>query len=212
MKSRKEGEGPSGTLGRVAGVILAAGESSRMGQRKAFLRHEMTGTTFLAHLVAESVAAGLSPVTVVGRGSDAELAHAVLQTGANYVPNPSASLGQLSSIVAGLDSLGEEVTAAVVMPVDVPMVSAATIRRLVWVAAEQGVGIARATHRGRHGHPVLFTRALFDELRSADPGVGARAVVRADPARVRDVEVDEAGVTIDIDTPEDYFRAFGSRL
>ena len=212
MKSRKEGEGHPGGSGRVAGVILAAGESSRMGQRKAFLRHEMTGATFLAHLVAESVAAGLLPVVVVGREYDAELGQAVSQTGANYVPNPSAVLGQLSSIVAGLDSLDEQVSAAVVMPVDVPMVSAATIRRLVRAAAEQGVGIARATHCGRHGHPVLFTRAVFDELRSADPDVGARAVVRADPARVRDVEVDDPGVTIDIDTPEDYFRAFGSRL
>jgi nicotine blue oxidoreductase len=183
-----------------------------MGQPKAFLRQDMTGTTFLAHLVAESAAAGLSPVVVVGREEDAELARAVLQTGANYVPNPNAALGQLSSILAGLDSLDAQVSAAVIMPVDVPMVSAGTIRRLVRAGAEQGVGIARATHRGRHGHPVLFTRAMFDELRSADPAVGARAVVRADPSRVRDVEVDEAGVTIDIDTPEDYFRAFRSRL
>ena len=212
MKSRKEGEDPSGAPRGVAGVILAAGESSRMGRRKAFLRQERTGATFLAHLVGEAAAAGLSPVVVVGRGSDAELEEAVRQTGANYVPNPAADQGQLSSILAGLDGLAEDVSAAVVMPVDVPMVSAATIRRVAQAAAEDGVCIARATHRGRHGHPVLFTRAVFDELRAADPAVGARAIVRADPARVRDVEVDDPGVTVDIDTPEDYFRAFGSRL
>jgi molybdenum cofactor cytidylyltransferase len=118
----------------------------------------------------------------------------------------------LTSILAGLDSLDAAVSAAVVMPVDVPMVSASTIRRLVEVASADGVSIARATYRGRHGHPVLFARAVFDELRRADPAVGARAAVRADPARVRDVDVDEPGVTIDIDTPDDYFRAFGSRL
>lgn len=212
MKSRKEGEGPSSGPGRVAGIILAAGESSRMGQRKAFLRHERTGATFLAHLVAESAAAGLSPVAVVGRGYDAELEGAARQAGANYVPNPRAAQGQLSSILAGLDSLDEQVSAMVVMPVDVPLVSASTIRRVAQAATEAGVCIARATHRGRHGHPVLFTRAVFDELRSADPAVGARVVVRADPSRVRDVDVDEPGVIVDIDTPEDYFRAFGSRL
>lgn len=212
MKSRKEGEGPPEAPGRVAGVILAAGESSRMGRRKAFLRHERTGTTFLAYLVGESAAAGLSPVVVVGRESDAELKQAVLQMGANYVPNPSAAEGQLSSIVAGLDSLDATVSGAVVMPVDVPLVSAATIRRLLEAAAEPGLCIARAAHRGRHGHPVLFMRSMFGELRTADPAVGARAVVRADPARVRDVEVDDPGVIVDIDTPEDYFRAFGSRL
>jgi molybdenum cofactor cytidylyltransferase len=70
----------------------------------------------------------------------------------------------------------------------------------------------RASYRGVHGHPVLFKRAVFDELRAADPHVGARAVVRADPARVRDVEVNDRGVTLDIDTPEDYFRAFGQPL
>lgn len=212
MKSRKEGGAPRGGRLRVAGVILAAGESSRMGQRKAFLRHERTGATFLAHLAAEASAAGLSPVVVVGRGADAELERAAREAGAAYVPNADAARGQLSSIVAGLDSLDERVAAAVVMPVDVPLVSAATIRRVARAAAEDGVCIARATHRGRHGHPVLFTRAVFDELRSADPAVGARAVVRADPSRVRDVDVDEPGVTVDIDTPEDYLRAFGSRL
>ena len=212
MKSRKEGEGPPGAPRRVAGVILAAGESSRMGQRKAFLRHEGTGATFLAHLVGEAVAAGLSPVVVVGRRSDPELEQAVRETGATYVRNANAARGQLSSILAGLDSLDAQVSAAVVMPVDVPMVTARTIRDVVRAAAEQGICIARAAHRGRHGHPVLFTRAVFDELRRADPAVGARAVVRADPARVRDVEVDDPGVAIDIDTPEDYFRAFGSRL
>ena len=212
MKSRKEGKGPSGAPRRVAGIILAAGESSRMGQRKAFLRHERTGATFLAHLVGEAAAAELSPVVVVGRGADAELEMAVQDAGANYVPNPAAAQGQLSSLLAGLDSLDELVWAAVVMPVDVPMVSAHTIRRVVLAAGEDGVSIARASHRGRHGHPVLFARAVFDELRAADPAVGARAVVRADPARVRDVEVDEPGVAVDIDTPEDYFRAFGSRL
>jgi molybdenum cofactor cytidylyltransferase len=59
---------------------------------------------------------------------------------------------------------------------------------------------------------VLFKRAVFDELRAADPDVGARAVVRADRSRVRDVEVDDPGVALDIDTPDDYFRAFGVML
>jgi CTP:molybdopterin cytidylyltransferase MocA len=212
MKSRKEGKGLSGPPAGVAGVILAAGESSRMGQRKAFLRHEGTGATCLSHLVGQAIAAGLSPVLGVGRDADPELEQAVRQAGARYVPNPAAAHGQLTSILAGLDSLGGEIGAAVVMPVDVPMVSASTIRRVVEAAGADRTCIARATYRGRHGHPVLFARAVFDELRAADPAVGARAVVRADPSRVRDVEVDEPGVTIDIDTPEDYFRAFGSRL
>lgn len=63
---------------------------------------------------------------------------------------------------------------------------------------------------GRHGHPVLFGRALFDELRRADPDVGARAVVRAEPGRVLDVEIDAPGVLRDVDWPSDYAALFGT--
>jgi molybdenum cofactor cytidylyltransferase len=198
--------------GMTAGLILAAGESSRMGRRKAFLRLEATGATFLAHLVHESRAAGLSPVLVVGRSGDAELAAAVAEAGATFVANPRADEGQLSSLLAGLDALDPAAAAVVVMPVDVPLVSAAAIGQLRRAAEVDGVHIARAAYDGRHGHPVLFTRAVFEELRRADPSAGARAVVRAKPARVRDVEVGEPGVTMDIDTPEDYLRVFGRRL
>jgi CTP:molybdopterin cytidylyltransferase MocA len=196
----------------VAGLILAAGESSRMGRPKAFLRQELTGATFLAHLAGEAMAAGLSPIVVVGRVGDVQLERSAEAAGARFVPNPRASEGQLSSILMGLATLDDTVSGVVLMPVDVPFVTAAVIQALVSAADESGVVIARATHHGRHGHPVLFTRAVFDELRRADPSAGARAVVRADPARVRDVEVGEADVTVDIDTPEDYLRAFGRRL
>jgi len=212
MKSRKEAGAAQPSSGMVGGLILAAGESSRMGRRKAFLRHEGTGTTFLAHLVREAAAAGLSPILVVGRSGDVDLERAAVEVGATYVPNPRADAGQLSSILAGLDHLTPASSGVVVMPVDVPLVSARVLQRLVRAAQGPGVGIARATHAGKHGHPVLFTRTVFDELRRADPAVGARAVVRADPGRLRDVEVDEPGVTVDIDTPDDYFRVFGRRL
>jgi molybdenum cofactor cytidylyltransferase len=67
--------------------------------------------------------------------------------------------------------------------------------------------VIRAVHDGRHGHPVIFRRALFDRLRQADPAVGAKAVVRA--VDVEDVEVHEPGITQDVDTPADYERLRG---
>ena len=200
----------------VAGLILAAGESSRMGRPKAFLRHDLTGATFLAHLAGQAGAAGLSPILVVGRVGDVELERAAEEAGARFVANPESAHGQLSSVLKGLDALEtwapDGVSGLVLMPVDVPFVTAAVIQALLRAIEDPGVEIARATYLGRHGHPVLFTRAVFDELRRADRSTGARSVVRADPARVRDVEVGEAGVTIDIDTPEDYIRAFGRQL
>jgi molybdenum cofactor cytidylyltransferase len=106
-------------------------------------------------------------------------------------------------------SLGDAVDAVVLLPVDVPLVTSAVIRALVEAAASTTASIVRATHRGRHGHPVLFKRAVFPELLGADEAVGARAVVRADPTRVLNVETGESGVLVDIDTPEDYARIFG---
>ena len=98
-----------------------------------------------------------------------------------------------------------------VLPVDVPLISASVILSVLQRAEMTDALILRAVHGGRHGHPVLFKRQLFNELRSADPSLGARAVVRRDPTRLLDVEVEDPGVTCDVDTPEDYERLFGRR-
>jgi molybdenum cofactor cytidylyltransferase len=88
--------------------------------------------------------------------------------------------------------------------VDVPRVSAAAVRTLATRASESSAPILRAVHGGQHGHPVIFKRAVFEALHQADPSRGARDVLRAFP--VEDVEVGDAGVTEDVDTPEDYDR------
>lgn len=197
----------------VAGVILAAGRSSRMGRPKALLSVNVSDNTFVAHLIQTAREAGLAPVFVIGSRNHQALADEVGRFGATLLTNEDPDRGQLSSIQTGL-AAAEAVGASgiMVMPVDVPLLTVSVLRDVVAATGEAGVSIARATYRGRHGHPVLFTSAVFDELRTADPDVGARAVVRADPRRVRDVEVDQPGVTLDIDTPDDYRRAFGREL
>jgi molybdenum cofactor cytidylyltransferase len=194
----------------VAGTILAAGRSARMGQPKWALLHPGAADDFVGHLIQIARNSHLDPVFVIGRPDDAPLAARVRESGATLVINPAADRGQLSSILAGLDAASRAgADAIVVMPVDVPLISRAVVEALLAAAAADDALILRAAYRGQHGHPVLFKRAVFDELRSADPSLGARAVVRADPRRVLDVEVDEPGVAFDIDTPEDYRRAFG---
>ena len=208
MKSRKPR-----ISGMVAAVILAAGRSARMGRPKALLRHVHAGDSFVGHLVRISRDSGLSPILVVARQGVEELAREAERIGAELVLNSDADRGQLSSIVAALDVAGAAGAEAImVMPVDVPLLTRDVLDAMLDASHADEVAIVRATHRGRHGHPVLFKRAVFPELRSADASVGARAVVRADQRRVRDVEVDEPGVTLDIDTPFDYARAFGREL
>lgn len=197
----------------VAGVILAAGRSSRMGSPKWRLLVASVRITFVAHLVETARKAGLDPIFVIGRKGESALADEVTRSGGTFVTNADPDRGQLSSIHAGLAAAeAAGASGIMVMPVDVPLVTPSVLRDVLSAIDEDGVQIARASHRGRHGHPVLFTRAVFDELRTADPAVGARAVVRADPQRVREVEVGEPGVAIDIDTPEDYRRVFGREL
>ena len=94
-------------------------------------------------------------------------------------------------------------------PFDAPLVSAATVRALLSRVPRSAAPIVRATYRGRHGHPVVFKRELFDALRRADLAIGAKAVLRAHA--IDDVEVDDPGVAEDVDTPEDYRRVIGDR-
>jgi len=195
-------------------LILAAGRSTRMGRSKPLLPHgTATGHTFVSHLVKVVRTAGISHIYVIGRPDDTELRAEVEKVAATFIQNPRPDDGQLSSLQAGLSAA--EVTtvggldAVMVMPADVPRVSADSVRRLLAAARGSTATILRATHQGRHGHPVIFKSPVFAELHAADPAVGARAVVRADPARVEDVEVEDAGVTIDVDTPDDYVRTFG---
>ena len=77
--------------------------------------------------------------------------------------------------------------------------------------SDRAAPILRAVHQGQHGHPVIFARAVFPELRTADPAVGARQVLRRDPARVCEVAVDDAGVLRDVDEPDDYRRLVDQR-
>jgi molybdenum cofactor cytidylyltransferase len=94
--------------------------------------------------------------------------------------------------------------------IDHPFVRASTIVTLVSAFHQSRAPVVRPVFEGKHGHPVLFAQRIFDDLRAAPPDQGARAVVRGLGARVLDVEVNDPGVTLDIDTPEDYARVLAS--
>jgi molybdenum cofactor cytidylyltransferase len=147
------------------------------------------------------------------------------------VENTSWQSGQLSSLLAGLGApVSAPIEAAVVTLVDVPLVSAETVRRLVreWRQTrapivrparpsalrepqgrpEQSRGTASSGQDGtEHGHPVIFDAAVFSDLRGADPATGAKPVVRAYAARIVNVPIDDPGAYLDVDTPEQYARA-----
>jgi molybdenum cofactor cytidylyltransferase len=195
----------------LAGIIVAAGRSSRMGRAKALLQSP-DGRTFVHRLARAMCDGGLTDTIVVGRPEDSGLRQEVNAIGGavRFVDNPGADAGQLSSVLAGLAAAEiRDVRAVVLAPVDAPLIRAATFAAVLARFASTAAPIVRAVHGGRHGHPVLFSRAVFDDLRRADPAIGARSVVRAHAPLVVDVEVDDPGVLADVDTPEDYARLLG---
>jgi molybdenum cofactor cytidylyltransferase len=198
--------------GVVTGLILAAGRSTRMGRSKALLTCP-DGRTFVRALIESLRAGGVDVALVVGRADDDALRVEVETIGAGtiLIVNEDADRGgQLSSLVAGLRQADRPGVRAVIMaPVDAPLVSSDTVATLIAVFSATGAPIVRARYRGRNGHPVMFSRALFDELRAADPQMGAKAVLRAHATAIVNVDVDDPGVVADVDTPEDYRELLG---
>jgi len=190
----------------IPAIVLAAGKSTRMGRPKPLLPLA-GGDTFLEHIVKTLRAADVEDVVVVV-GHDAELVERAFEhnpLAARFVRNADYEAGQLSSLVTALRVVDRPgVVAALVTPVDVPLFTAATVRALLQRYRRSPAPVVRPAAHGRHGHPVLIDRALFGELTAADPRAGARAVIRAHASSDADVEVDDPGAFLDIDTPEEY--------
>jgi molybdenum cofactor cytidylyltransferase len=189
----------------VEAILLAAGESRRMGFPKPLLR--LGSRTFIEVLAAAILPNVARLIVVVGAHGRAVREAIPVDPRILVVENPDYLLGQLSSIKAALPHVGPQASGAMVHLADHPMVRAATFAAVIEGYRHLGRSIVIARHRGRRGHPVVFARGLFGELAAAPNDQGARAVVAADPARVAYVEVDDAGVLTDLDTPEDLDHA-----
>src|SRR4051794_2350706 len=186
-----------------------------MGRPKALLPCRQSGESFVHRLAQALHEGGLDEVLVVGRVEDDALRAEVdgLPVPARYVENPSADGGQLTSVLAGLavaDRPG--VTGLLVPPVAARLIAPATVAALIASFGTTHAPIVRAVHNGRHGHPVIFARAMFPELRHANLSIGARAVVRAHATKVVEVEVADPAVLGDVDTPDDYEAQIGLEL
>ncbi len=190
----------------LCAVILAAGQSTRMGRPKAGLRVSADGPTFAAAIVATLQAAGLDEVIVVAGAHPEAVAAAVDGLAAvRVVHHAGWPAGQLSSLLAGLAAADTPALEALLVTlVDIPRVRRATIEALVHAWRTSRAPIVRPAVGTRHGHPVIFDRVTFAALRAAPLEVGAKAVLRAWRERVLDVPTDDDGVLVDIDTPQDY--------
>lgn len=183
-------------------VVLAAGQSTRMGSPKLLL--QWRAKSLLRRAVETAAESGAAErVVVLGDRAD-ELAREVPRHLARVVVNPDFARGQSTSLRRGLSALSPEIEAAVCFPADQPFVTAAVIRRLVEAHALTGKPIVVAEAGGVRGAPLFLVRGLFAEAMSVQGDQGARALLRSLPELVHVEHFDDPDLMLDVDTPEDY--------
>ena len=182
-----------------------------MGRPKALLPIGAGRETFFDRITRTLLEAGVAPVAVVVGADAVPIRRSVRPADrVQLVDNPDFERGQLTSLLVGLRAIDrDDIHAAVVTLIDTPLVTVETVRTLIETHARRRSPIVRPVSQGRHGHPVIFDRSVFEELRRADPAEGAKTVVRAHAADILEVAVADEGAFIDIDTPEDYERWIG---
>jgi len=189
----------------IAGLILAAGESSRMGTPKATLAYR--GHTFLELIVQTLREGGLERIVVVLGHQAEDIQQQVKLEAAQVVVNPDYRSGQTSSLQAGLRALiADDLEAVLLCLVDHPAVSAETVRRIVATFRQRGAPVVIPTYQGRRGHPALIGRQLFEELLGLAGDAGADSVVRRYHPATQFVAVEDEGIVMDVDDPESYQR------
>jgi len=186
----------------IAGIILAAGASSRMGTPKALLDYR--GETFVGRLVRVLGTACKPVIVVLGYHADA-LQKQVPPT-ARIVINPDPSRGQLSSLKTALETLPQEADGFAFIPVDSPAVAEGTVETLARTFEQRDPSTLFVIPRqsGKRGHPVFAARSIIAEFLALPPTSEAREVVHAHVDRTQYVDVDDPGIFTDIDDPEAY--------
>jgi len=189
----------------TAGLLLAAGESSRMGSPKALLSYREESLP--ARLVGLFGSRCAPVIVVLGAASDEIRARAIRP--AQFVVNAEYRRGQASSMQCGLRAVPAEAEGVLFTLVDHPAVAASTIDALLGPRdARRLVRVPR--YRGRRGHPVWFSRELIGEfLALADDGA-ARDVMAAHAGETEYLDVDDAGIVADIDDPASYRGLLGT--
>ncbi len=188
----------------IAGILLAAGTSARMGGANKLLL-PYRGEPLVCGPARALVDAGLHPVIVVVGHEAGAVARAVDHLPVRTVVNPDFREGMGASLRAGVEALPPDAVAVAVALGDLPGLSGEMVRAVVEAFRASSRGIAVPVFQGRRGHPVVFDLGRY---RAALLGLrgdrGARAVVAAHPEDVLEVPVNDPGAVEDVDTPEAY--------
>ncbi len=183
-------------------VVLAAGESKRMGRPKQVLPYGRSTIleTVLDHVLASPVDGTL---VVLGAAAD-KVAPLLAKLPVETIVNPDFRSGMLSSVQRGIRALPASARAALIFLGDQPAVGPETSGRVLAAYRVSGRGIVLPVHAGRSGHPLLIDLKYRAEIDGLSAGIGLRELLVRHPDDIFRVEIDDPGVLLDIDTPEDY--------
>ena len=186
----------------VTCIVLAAGQSKRMGNQNKLLA-EIDGLAMITHTVDAIAASSVCSINVV-LGYEAEsIKKALVGRSVNFIENSDYAEGLSTSLKRGVTTLSPETDAALICLGDMPRITPIEIEKLIaGFASNQSDLICVPTHKGKRGNPVLIGRRFFTEIQDIRGDVGARALIGAYPDLVREIEMDNDGVLLDIDTPE----------
>ena len=188
--------------GRVAGVILAAGMSTRMGQLKQLLP---LGGRAAIEWIAEVVGSRLDEVVVVLGHRAGEIAPVLAAYPVRWVVNADYQTGMLSSVQCAVRAVDTESDYLICLG-DQPRLSGAVVEQVLQARTQMDEGIIIPTTNGKRGHPVLIRNAYRVEILGLPLDVGLNAVTRGHPEDTYELPVDEDAILIDMDTPADYRR------
>ncbi len=202
-ESPSAGTGESG----VAGIVLAAGRSRRMGEVNKLLA-EIEGVPMVVRAVDAAVASGAAPVVVVTGHEDGRIRAALAGRPVRFVHNSDYAAGMSGSLKAGLAALPDDAEGALVCLGDMPHVTAEHTTRLVETfEAQDEPAICVPTHDGKRGNPSLWHRDFFAEMREVGGDAGARHLMGEHPESVVEVAMPDPGILLDIDTPDSLVAA-----
>jgi molybdenum cofactor cytidylyltransferase len=192
----------------AAVIVLAAGDSSRMGRPKALL--DWHGRPLIEHVLATAREGGCTKLfAILGKDADKIRKGAKLE-GVTVLVNKRPEDGQVSSTRLGMENLDFSTDCCVVWPVDCPLVKSSDVRALIDTYAKTRANLMRIlmpVYKGKRGHPMLVDIGFRQPFMELKQGETARKVIDDNHTQVREVPSENPGVTVDIDTPEEYEAA-----
>jgi molybdenum cofactor cytidylyltransferase len=186
----------------LSAILLAAGESKRMGKPKQLM--PLGQSTMLEQAIDNLLNSAVDEIIVVLGHRAEEITKTIAAKPVKIIVNPNYRQGMSTSIIAGLILVDPQAQAVMLALGDQPLVNSQTINRLIDEFHNHDKGIAVPTYQGRRGHPIIFAIKYKPKLLKLKGDIGGREIIKQHPDDILEVAVDSESVITDIDTRDDY--------